>query len=191
MYSIWIDSAIEIPIRSFPLPTPQFARYGLLILAPADQQKVVTCPDETRILRIWTGEPGFVGGVLMIGGWRGEEVDHRVEVVSRVITCRPPMRCVRWRTINHERTTPALKDEKATPAVSTSGEPALTQMAFLDLAGLSKATTSSSFFHCQECTECIDFLSDSIARIHAVPRLPLYMFDPHSRLFKWLTSLAP
>ena len=42
------------------------------------------------------------------------EVNHGVVVVSLVITCCPPMRCARWRTINHDRTTPALKDEKAT-----------------------------------------------------------------------------
>ena len=41
----------------------------------------------------------------------GGEVNHGVVVVSRVIACRPPMRCARWRTINHDRTTPA---EKAT-----------------------------------------------------------------------------
>ena len=52
----------------------------------------------------------------------GGEVNHGVVVVSRVIICRPPMRCAWPRTIDHDRTTPALKDEKATPALSTSGE---------------------------------------------------------------------
>ena len=52
-----------------------------------------------------------------VGGEEEEEkreVNHGVGVVSRVITCPPPMRCARLRTIDHDGTTPTLKDDKAT-----------------------------------------------------------------------------
>ena len=69
---------------------------------------------------------------------RGQgEVDDCVGVVSGVITCRPPMRCARRRAINYDRTTPAPKDEKATPALSTTGELLATRMEFLKLPRLS------------------------------------------------------
>lgn len=65
-------------------------------------------------------------------------MDHGVGVVSGVITCRPPMTCARWRTINYDGMTPALKDEKVAPALSAGGEPPAT---FYKLARLLEATT--------------------------------------------------
>ena len=73
------------------------------------------------------------------------EVDYGVGVVSGVITCRPPMRCARRRTINYDRTTPAPKNEKVAPALSTGEEPPATQMKFHKLAPPSEPTTSRSF----------------------------------------------
>ena len=68
------------------------------------------------------------------------EVDYGVGVLSGVITCRPPMRCARRRTpINYDRTTPAPKDEKVAPALSTSEEPPATQIKFHKLALLLRA----------------------------------------------------
>ena len=51
-------------------------------------------------------------------------------MVSGAITCCPPMGCARRRTINHHRTIQDdPKDEKAMPALFTSGEePPATQM---------------------------------------------------------------
>ena len=58
------------PNRSVPLSTTSICRSnpddGLLTLAPAVQQKTVTHADGMWILRIWTGEPGFIGGVMVV-----------------------------------------------------------------------------------------------------------------------------
>ena len=49
-------------------------------------------------------------------------MDHGIGVVSGAITCCLPMICSRRRTINHHRMTQDdTKDDKATPALSTSG----------------------------------------------------------------------
>ena len=77
---------------------------------------------------------------------------------ERVITCRPPMRCARRRTIDYDRTTPVPKDEKVAPALSAGEETPATQMEFHKLTLLLRAyepTTSRSsttlsqmdFFH--------------------------------------------
>ena len=73
-------------------------------------------------------------------------MDHGIGVVSRPITCCPPMSCARRRTINHNRLTQDdIKDEKATPALSAGGgEPPATQTQFLKLGRVSEATTSST-----------------------------------------------
>jgi len=77
-----IDSTTEIttpePLISSP-STPQFTGVAGLFFAPADQQKAVTRADEMWIPRMWAGQLGFIGGVvvaknkrskwIMMSGW--------------------------------------------------------------------------------------------------------------------------
>ena len=40
--------------------------YGILILAPAGQQKAVIHADGMWIPPLWTEEPGFIGGMVVV-----------------------------------------------------------------------------------------------------------------------------
>ena len=60
------------PSRSPPLSTTSSSlNYDILILAPAGQQKAVIHADGMSIPRLWTEEPGFIGGMVLRGGGNG------------------------------------------------------------------------------------------------------------------------
>ena len=119
-----------------------------------------------------------------------EEVD-RGDGVSETMTCHPPVRCARRKTNNHGRMT----QDDTRPQGRESGTSPLHQWrrTSSDSDGVSQACSTlrgydvkefynvvTDFFHFQERSEYIDFSPDSIARIHAVPYFPLYLFDSRS-----------
>ena len=77
-------------------------------------------------------EEGGGNGSWCRGDDRGDDLSPADEV------------CTRRRTVGYDRTAPAPKDEKVTPALSTGGGPPATQMEFHNLVQLCEATTSRS-----------------------------------------------